>query len=1006
MERSRSISPKTTILILWTAAAGTLAGAAHADGTSCAMPPREGGFPAHVREAIRDLHAYQPENPAGWVARAREVHEHRRLVLEGLLREEDVPEHARAVSGEFWLPVLPTFFANSGNLPWDRQTMDQQLFSTQQGSMRDYYDEVSYGWLEVRGNVFDWQGVPENDTEYEGTNNGLGAQFVDFLEDAFEAHDPGVDFGLFDNDGPDGLPNSGDDDGVVDVVVLIHPEGGAECGGSSSTNIWSHHTYYSGYTGNGWETNDARWGGGSIYIDRYFVAPGSSCGGGPIEIGVYCHELGHALGIKDLYDTDDLLTGDSRGLGHWALMAGGGWNSVTSPAHMSAFSKSRLGWLNVLNLVASEDRLCLPPVETNPVAIRLWQYGAVTSEYFLVENRQRIGYDANLWGEGLVVYHVDEDRYDALAGVNDVNADETRKAVDLECADAMFSGNVMDADDLDAEINSGDANDVFCDEGGQDDFSPFTTPNSHSNSGVPTGVTIWNSGSCNQPDDFVCATFNTGVPVAVDVCMNDCAGDNCNEIATCTDWWGSPDIFVDNDGDGDHDIPAWGVENRLFTRVHNTGSNSAVATLGSVYLAWSAMGLVWPDDATELIGYTGFPVLESGETAIDDVTFEYPGLLNQNGHYCIGVVLQQTEDQPLSPWTQYTNNITQINQQVLFDRGVGRPFGRGATDCGPVSFETWVRILDGPNEGQNSVACEIRIGTHPNYDDVVMPSGWNFQIDPTTGPFIVSPTESDSVLVTIWSPSAAQGEMAHLPLTLWNLDAGVVMGGLVIDAHADCAAPGIVENLSADWIPPHGDDPDGPNVLVEWDHTTVDVNGNEELIQYYEVYRSQDGGIFGLAGRVAIDADPSTPKFQWTDHVASAGCPSSSWAYRVFAIDHTGTAGEGSVPFTLLCDGVVGVEEASATVVSRLLAAEPNPLQFATALVFQTDREGRVEVSLYNAHGQLVRRLLDEPRTAGMHRVHWDGRGDDGTRLPSGIYFARAVLPGGVVDTKKLTVMR
>ena len=51
----------------------------------------------------------------------------------------------------------------------------------------------------------------------------------------------GVDWGRFDNDGPDGVPNSGDDDGYVDVLLVVHPTRGAECGGTDSGNrIWSH----------------------------------------------------------------------------------------------------------------------------------------------------------------------------------------------------------------------------------------------------------------------------------------------------------------------------------------------------------------------------------------------------------------------------------------------------------------------------------------------------------------------------------------------------------------------------------------------------------------------------------------------------------------------------------------------------------------------------------------------------------------------------------------------
>src|SRR5690606_41439858 len=56
----------------------------------------------------------------------------------------------------------------------------------------------------------------------------LGQYIRELLE---ELDARGVDWGLFDNDGPDGIPNSGDDDGFVDVLAVFHPEIGNECGG-------------------------------------------------------------------------------------------------------------------------------------------------------------------------------------------------------------------------------------------------------------------------------------------------------------------------------------------------------------------------------------------------------------------------------------------------------------------------------------------------------------------------------------------------------------------------------------------------------------------------------------------------------------------------------------------------------------------------------------------------------------------------------------------------------
>lgn len=53
----------------------------------------------------------------------------------------------------------------------------------------------------------------------------------------------------------------------------------------------------------------------------------------------------------------------------------------------------------------------LPDVKTGNEVLRMWKDGAASQEFFLVENRQRTGFDANLPGEGFkpaqgaLIYH-------------------------------------------------------------------------------------------------------------------------------------------------------------------------------------------------------------------------------------------------------------------------------------------------------------------------------------------------------------------------------------------------------------------------------------------------------------------------------------------------------------------------------------------------------------------------------------------------------------------------
>src|SRR5262249_12698453 len=74
--------------------------------------------------------------------------------------------------------------------------------------------------------------------------------------------------------------------------------------------------------------------------------------------------------------------------------------------------------------------------------------------------------------------------------------------------------------------------------------------------------------------------------------------------------------------------------------------------------------------------------------------------------------------------------------------------------------------------------------------------------------------------------------------------------------------------------------------------------------------------------------------------------------------------------------------------------AEPNPVRAGAEFAFTAPVAGEASLVLYDVNGRAVRELVRGALAAGVHRVRWDGRGADGSRLGAGLYFARFTCAG------------
>ena len=353
------------------------------------------------------------------------------------------------------------------------------------GSLASYYDEVSGGLLQVRGRVFGWKTLPDTMNFYSNDSYGLARlafpqNDAGLLYATLAAFDDSVDFSQYDRNG----------DGYVDCVLLVHSDMGAEGAASDRRRFWS----ITSTVANAWGqaapyvTKDPRPGhpGQFMKVDQFSVLPEMS----PVEfrafteIGVYCHEFGHDLGWPDLYDASSLGGGTNLGPGNWCLMAtgayGGDSRTPSRPTHPCGWAKYDAGWIGMENLVDDGDHR-FGPVESERTAYRLWYQGEASDEWFLLENRQKTGFDSGLPGHGLLVYRIQSDIMATKRVLNTVNSGQI-PALRVEEADGHY--------DLMSTINRGDPRDPFPGTTGADEFADATTPSTITYAGRPLNTSL------------------------------------------------------------------------------------------------------------------------------------------------------------------------------------------------------------------------------------------------------------------------------------------------------------------------------------------------------------------------------------------------------------------------------------------------------------------------------------------------------------------------------------
>jgi len=348
------------------------------------------------------------------------------------------------------------------------------------GSVKDYFKEVSYGTLDFSFTVFGPYTAPLPLTSYEDNNpNGSSniRNMVRWVLNEKIIKEAKVDFRDYDLD----------NNKALDGFHFIFAGRGAEQG-MGVKSIWSH----AGYISNPEIINNG------VKLTRYSCSPELTTDNSSKKvintIGVVCHEMTHCLGAADFYDTDYELTGGTYpGCGDWCLMSSGCYNATAiqgasgtsgnTPAHQNIFIKIQFGWVKPIVIDSPGYVEGMPNSAENQYAFRI--NTKTNNEYYLLENRQQVGFDTKVPGKGLLVYHVHKDVNNAG---NCINCGHPQK---MYVVDANQIKNFMPNDSVKTYGTINNANCTFPN-GGKTSFTDETKPAMWSWANEPTEKPITN----------------------------------------------------------------------------------------------------------------------------------------------------------------------------------------------------------------------------------------------------------------------------------------------------------------------------------------------------------------------------------------------------------------------------------------------------------------------------------------------------------------------------------
>ena len=846
---------------------------------------------------------------------------------------------AKAVSDSFKAIFLFVEFSDQADQV-SISFFDDLLYANNESSVRGYYDQISYGNLDLTTDdmpsTIGWVTAPQSYAYYVGGSNGFDGTFprnaAGLARDIVQLVDPVINFAPYDNDG----------DGEIDALFIVHTGPGAEFSGSDD-DIWSHAWGIPG----GYMTDDGVEATGYSMEPEYWQTPGD------MTIGVYAHEMGHSVfGLPDVYDTDYT----SSGVGDWSLMAGGSWNGNlgNSPAWPDAWNHIQMGY--VTPTVVSADMLneTITAMTTMPDVYKIWKDGNPGSQYFLVQNRQKVNYDADLPKGGLLIWHIDETQDGNSNEWYPGHTNSGNYLVALEQADGNY--------DLEKDVNGGDAKDPFPGNTNNTQFNFLSEPGSDAYNGTTTYVSVENiSASSNnmtadikisQPAEFLQVTAPNG--------GESWAGSSSKTIKWASNGITNISLELSIDGgsnwtdiettyDASTEQYSWLVPNTPSTnclvRVTDLDNNANVDESNSAFTITAApeIKVVSPNGGEEFDPADKVEITWSS-SSVSSVRIQYS---IDNGSNWLAVA-PITPSDGIYNWTVPNNPSTECLIKVT-DISNGNILDESDSVFTINSNGLAAPQLVMPSDDEINLGVDVDF----EWDAVLNAEGYTINVADDSAFANLVYQESSLTGTTITIEHFLEGTKYY-----WKVLAeGTAEIGPFSSTFSFTTMLNAPDSLTAEV---YSHTPD--QVILNW----ADHSDNEDG---YKVERMDAGLTWTEVDEVG--ANQTT----WSETIANP----MNYSYRVRAYTQDAESeysNEASVLVSSISDN-----EAVPTVYT-LEQNYPNPFNPSTQIRFGLPFDSNVKLKIYNILGQTVTELVNETLISGYHTLEWNA-----STLTSGIYF-------------------